>query len=410
MEEFAAALEGISDAGESIYFETLGREIDASDVAMVNAIVDITVFARQQGYALADPWSCSTLTSWGDATQADPVLQGDLLITRHLDWNGAGILDNYPLMLVCQPSEPDEQAFITFTYPLFITALSATNASGLTCFMDVGNNDTIVNNGPYQPVLLRMRQAIEKLDYDGSGECDAQDMVNALSESNVSATAIITVVQSSEQESLIIEKNNSGQAIRTQADNDLLPVIIGDNLVATNHYRVLYAPSYCSRYTALANAISSNSSFDSTRQWQVLGDAAGQGTWTRMTIQINPEMAECLWASTFNNQTPAYDTEPNVINLYEELQGWREIPDFKAKTTLAFLFLNEGTSINDLAVLQEFASINATWGDNAIKPVVFLNESSPYVIPEYNILTSFFTVYEFPYILYNGNQAGSLNP
>jgi len=34
LEEFAAALEGISDAGESIYITALGREIDEYDIAM----------------------------------------------------------------------------------------------------------------------------------------------------------------------------------------------------------------------------------------------------------------------------------------------------------------------------------------------------------------------------------------
>ncbi|MCF7920979.1 MAG: T9SS type A sorting domain-containing protein [Candidatus Cloacimonetes bacterium] len=409
MAEFAAMLEGIVAAGESIYFEILGREIDAVDIAMVNAVVDLMALARETGFEMADPWGCSTLTSWGEATIDDPLLQGNLLVTRHLDWNSSGILDDFATLLVCQPSETDEQAFITFTYPLFVTALSATNESGLTCFMDVGSDATIVNNGPYQPVLLRMRQAIEKLDYDGSGACDPQDMVAAITESNVAATAIITVVQSSEQEPLIIEKNNGGQAVRTQADNDLLPVIIGDNLVATNHYRLLHPPLFCPRYTNLAYEIEGNSDFSAERQWNVLATAAGQGTWTRMTIQVNPVEGECLWASTYNNQTPSYNTEPTVINLYEEFQGWRNIPDFQVKTTPAFLFLNEGTSLNDVTILQGIAPINALWGDNAIMPVVFLNEYSPYVIPEYDALSAYFGITELPQIIYNGNQTGSIS-
>ena len=405
MTEFAGMLDGIVAAGESIYFETLNREIDAVDIAMVNAVVDILVFARQQGLEVADPWGCATLSSWGDATIDDPLLQGDMIVTRHLDWNSAGILDDYALLLVCQPSETDEQAFISFTYPLFVTALSATNESGLTCFMDVGSDDSIVNNGPYQPVLLRMRQAIEKIDYDGNGECDPQDMVSALSESNVAAAAIITTVKDSETEPLIIEINNSGVSVRTQADNDLLPAIIGDNLVATNHFRVLQPPLYCSRYANLANAIEDNSDFSAQRQWDVLADEAGQGTWTRMTIQINPAQAECLWTSTLNT-TPAYNTVQTRIDLYEEFQGWMDIPEYAAKTTVAFLFFNDGNSYEELDILSEMASMNLMWGDNAIKSVVFLNETSPDVIPEYQELRNYFDITQTPHIRYNGNHSG----
>ncbi len=337
--EFASALEGITDAGESIYFEILGREIDEYDIAMVNSVVDLLSYSRMYDLEFTRHWGCSTLTSWGESTIDDPDLQGELIVTRHLDWNNAGVLDNYPLLLICNPAEEDEQKFMTFTYPLFVTGLSATNESGLTCFMNVGSNHTITNPAPYKPLLLTMRKAIEKADYNADGTCDPLDMVTAVTESARAVSAIITCVQNSETEPLIIELNNTGTAIRTVADNELAPAIEGDNLVATNHFRMLYAPQYCGRYTALAAEIAANSNFDADRQWEVLAAESGQGTWTRMTIQISPALGECRWASTQYN-TPAYDTEPTVIDINEEFANWTNIGDIEISPLKTFNYPN----------------------------------------------------------------------
>ncbi len=403
LEEFGAALEGITAAGESIYFVTLGREIDEYDIAMVNAVVDILAFTRQSGLRLPDPFGCSTLTSWGEATADDPLLQGDLIVTRHLDWNGAGMLDNYPLMLVCMPEEADEQAFITFTYPLFVTGLSATNESGLTCFMNVGSNNTIINGGPYKPVLLTMRKAIEKIDFDGSGVCDTQDMVAALSGSNTVAAAIITCVKDSETLPVIIEQNNVGTAVRTQADNTLAPAIIGDNLVATNHFRVLYPPQYCNRYSALAYQIEGDSDFSAERQWQVLSDAGGQGTWTRMTIQINSTKGECLWTSTAGN-TPSYETSATQIDLKAEMQGWVNKPYYAPRTVPVFLFVEDGLSGNDPEILAEFNGYNTGMGVNSCWDLAFLS-APDLIIDEYPEMTERYLIEELPAVVIRGQIA-----
>ncbi|MCF7912998.1 MAG: T9SS type A sorting domain-containing protein [Candidatus Cloacimonetes bacterium] len=403
--EFAASLEGIEAAGESIYFTALGREIDEYDVAMVNAVVDILAYTRGQGLDLGvrDPFGCATLSSWGESTADDPLLQGDLIVTRHLDWNGAGILDNYPLLLICVPEEEDEQPFISFTYPLFVTGLSATNESGLTCFMDVGSNDSIVNAGPYKPVLLTMRKAIEMLDYDESGVCDQQDMISALSGSNSAATAIITCVQGNGEEPVIIEQNNVGTAVRTQADNSLAPAIIGDNLVATNHFRVLYPPQYCNRYANLAAEIEGDSDFTAERQWQVLADAAGQGTWTRMTIQICPARGECKWTSTLNN-TPAYNTNPTIIDIQAELNGWLNEPNYTPRTSPVFLFLEGGGNDVETDILAEFIGFREDLGTNFFWDISFLAEP-PFAIDEYIELTDLYNIDDLPRVFVNGRWA-----
>ncbi|MDP8321042.1 MAG: T9SS type A sorting domain-containing protein [Candidatus Stygibacter australis] len=405
LEEFAAALEGISDAGESIYITALGREIDEYDIAMVNAVVDVLAYSRSRGLGLemCEPFGCATLSSWGESTEDDPLLSGDLIVTRHLDWNGAGILDNYPLLLVCVPDEEDEQPYITFTYPLFVTGLSATNASGLTCFMDVGSDNTIVNAGPYKPVLLTMRKAIEMLDYDGSGVCDQQDMVNALSGSNSVTGAIITCVQGNGEPPVIIEQNNVGTAVRTQADNSLNPAIIGDNLVATNHFRVLYPPQYCNRYANLAAEIEGDSDFTAERQWQVLADEAGQGTWTRMTIQICPAKGECKWTSTQNN-TPAYNTNPTIVDIQAELQGWVNEPWYAPRTAPVFLFLEDGISEGEPEILTEFAGYRADLGTNTCWDITFLADPQ-FVIDEYIELTDMYNINELPTVLIRGYHA-----
>jgi Secretion system C-terminal sorting domain len=407
LEEFAAALEGIADAGESIYITALGREIDEYDVAMVNAVVDILAYSRSQnlGLEMREPFGCATLSSWGESTADDPLLSGDLIVTRHLDWNGAGILDNYPLMLVCVPEEADEQAYITFTYPLFVTGLSATNASGLTCFMDVGSDNSIVNQGPYKPVLLTMRRAVEMLDYDGSGTCDQQDMVSALSGSNSATGAIITCVQGNGEPPIIIEQNNVGTAVRSQADNSLNPAIIGDNLVATNHFRTLYPPQYCSRYANLAAQIEGDSDFTAERQWQLLADEAGQGTWTRMTIQICPARGEGVWTSTQNN-TPAYNTNPTIIDIQAELLGWVNEPYYAPRTVPVFLFLEDGFSEGEPEILTEFAGYREGLGTNNCWDISFLADPQ-FVIDEYIELTELYYIDELPAVMINGDHATS---
>ncbi|MCK4512883.1 hypothetical protein KAW64_14155, partial [bacterium] len=97
---------GMADAGVNLYNGTIGRDMDATDILVSNAIVDLS--QRDDVY-----FGCSSMSSWGQSTTNDPTLGGHLVITRHLDWSKHPTLTDNPALVVHFPAESDEQPWLS---------------------------------------------------------------------------------------------------------------------------------------------------------------------------------------------------------------------------------------------------------------------------------------------------------
>jgi len=306
--ETEGIIDGMIEADVNLQSNILGRDINADDILFSNAIVDIVALQ-----SLNDDYDfgCSSLSSWGSNTLLDPQLNGELVITRNMDWTPHPLLNDNHLLVVSFPSEADEVNWISFTFPGFIGGLSSINEYGLCAFMNMGN----INDNPYlytfHPILLSIRNGIEVYDYDGNYELDAEDVEAAVSDKYQLSGSIIHAANS--QSGLIIECNNeNGIAVRDDDDNTEIPL---DHLAATNHFRVLYPPVGCYRYDNIADSLSINSEMSIARSWDLLAGAAGVSN-NLHTIQYAPSLNLIKW-STSEVGTPAYQLEPTVFDTDE---------------------------------------------------------------------------------------------
>jgi hypothetical protein len=308
-EEAAGVIQGLLDAGVDPYVGALGRDMDATDLLVSNALVDLSTVAGR------DVFGCSSLSSWGSSTIGDPILAGHLVITRHLDWTKHPTLTDNPLLTVHLPSEPDEQPWLSVGYAGLFGALSSVSASGVSAFLNMGNNDSGTSGAPYHPILLTVRSGVETADYDDDGEHTPADVVAAIEDRT---RRVDTIVHVTEDEGLgsrpiVIESNNAaGVAVRDASDNTMIP---GDNLAATNHFRVLYPPVYCDRYEAIAESLSVSTDITCHRSWALMAGAAGSYGSNIQCIQYVPSQGILRWAmDTY--------TEPAYLQHWTELCVW----------------------------------------------------------------------------------------
>ncbi len=339
-QEIAYTLLGMADAGVDLYNSTLGRDMDATDILVSNAIVDLS---QRNGDVY---FGCSSLSSWGQSTIDDPILGGHLVITRHLDWSKHQTLTDNPALIVHFPSEPDEQPWLSIGYAGFFGALSAVSESGIAAFMDMGNYNAGTVGIPYQPILFTIRSGMEMADYDGDGSHSPDDVTAAIQDRTRKGGNIIHVTMDDGVTSrpIIVECNNSaGVATRDQSDNTVVP---GDNLVATNHFRVLYSPLWCSRYDALVDSLTANPEISPARSWNLMAGAAGQSS-NIQAIQYIESEGLLYWAMDTYSQ-PAYAQEPTEFNVDELFMNPTEVCDLAKRSELA---LPQPNPFNPMTVL-----------------------------------------------------------
>jgi hypothetical protein len=310
LDEANGILAGMVDAGVSLHNGTIGRDVDVTDLLACNAIVDI-------GSALGlAPFACSSLSSWGTSTVDDPVLAGNHIITRHLDWTKHPALRENAILIVQLPSEPDEQAWLSMTCPGFMGSLSGINESGVGAFLNMGNNSVGTAGAPYHPILLTVRNGVEAADYDESGECSPDDVIRAIEDKSQFGGYIVhaTKNEGAGSRPVIIECNNeNGVAVRDVTDNTL---VAGENLLATNHFRALYPPVYCSRYYGVVNALNVSTAISPERSWQVMADHAGSFSSNIQAMQYIESEGRLAWAIDTATE-PAYMQEPTLFDIDE---------------------------------------------------------------------------------------------
>jgi len=311
LSEAQGMVAGLTDSGQSLWHAPLGRNLGLEDILLVNAVVDM-IYA--QGITPIE-LGCSELSSWGSATQNDPDLQGALVVTRLLDWTGNSTLKNNALLTVHHPAESDEVKWISFGYPGLFGALSGINDHGQAAFLNIGNYHTSVETFNLDPILLSTRKGLERIDYDQNGSFDAGDTYASIFGDQHIAGTLIHSVSSTPLETIVqvIENNNSGTARRFTGD--AYSGIAGSNLASTNHFRVLYDPVACTRYSRIRDSLQVSDTMSAARQWTLMGGAGGVPQ-NMMAIQYIPQTGAILW-SVASQTSPAYTQPPLALDTDE---------------------------------------------------------------------------------------------
>lgn len=295
---------GMELAGIDLYSTVLNDTLTYKDILIANSIPDFTAFSEM--WQNNGP-GCSNLTSWGDATANASGLMGETVINRNLDWVNNPYLINNALIIIWVTGDPLKQSFVTFGFVGLIGALSGMNEYGLATFQNMGNYMSAPTGTGFYPVNLAQRDGLEAADYNGDGICSPRDITDAVRAHSMASTFIIHSAGPSfmEPAAEVLEIHNSfGYEIRTKADN---PEFFGDNLVATNHFRLLKPPAYCYRYSRISDSLETSNQFDVNRNWKVLTTA---GVTTNLqTIQFIPTQ-NIIRFSFAEIGTPAYQIEP----------------------------------------------------------------------------------------------------
>ncbi len=275
IEEAQGILDGIKEAGwDDEFYEIFGRDFDTFDIIIANSVPD-----------LAARFGCSSVSSWGESTKDDPELQGELVITRLLDWSSSTVLVNSQLMIVHIPASRSEQAWVNFTFSGLMGSVSGINAGGVCAFHHMGNDHGNIPSQQAHPSMLTLRNGLEIWDANGDNEVKSSDVYYAFNEKVQAGGFIIhTASALANQDSAIILECNPdhGVVVRTIDDNT---EIEGTNLVTTNHFRKMIAPEDCDRFDRLMDSLSSDSDMTVERSWNMLGQACGaDGTYWSYTI------------------------------------------------------------------------------------------------------------------------------
>ncbi len=308
--EAQGMIDGMTDSEVNMYVEEIDKNLEPEDVLMANSLVDLyNLYFINSSLQ----FGCSSLSAWGESTIDDPELNGNLVISRNMDWSASDILIDNHLLIVNLPTEENEISWVSFSFAGMIGALSGINSSGTAAFMNMGNVNTTGDTYNLHPIFLSVRNGLEHYDYNNDGEQDEQDVVIAVTEKNHLTGSIVHAVH--DPDAVIIETNNSmGSAVRSAADNTVIPAF---NLVATNHFRALYNPTYCYRYNAFADSLNYSIQQSISRNWNIAAGAGGVPS-NLQSMQFVPSTDLIKWF-TADHSTPAYQMEPAVFDLVDLL-------------------------------------------------------------------------------------------
>jgi|GEM_PF-3391637 len=308
--EAEALIQGMIDAGVNLYNQTLNKNIDATDILACSALPDLTqmVFSTQERRL-----ACSSISSWGPSTQQDPTLAGHLVFTRLMDWSNDESVCDHHLLIVNMPWEEGEQKWVSMAFAGFLGALSGINESGVGAFLNLGNHTAYETGDPFYPILFTVRNGIEADDYNQDLDNSPADIVQAVQDRNRSGGFIIHLVKDEGADSapILIECNNeNGVIVRDMSNNTSVP---GVHLVATNHFRTLYAPEACDRYAGIVNELNNSTDMSPGRSWDILENAACLPN-NLQAMQYIPSSNQLKWA-TSTTAVLAYAQDPTVFDL-----------------------------------------------------------------------------------------------
>ncbi len=329
-EEAQAVIDGIDSAGIST------KELDQLGLLVSNTFLDIQglggVFSN-----LNFTNGCSSLMSWGEATEGTP-LEGKSVISRHLDWSTGPTLINNQVIAVHFPVENDEQPWAMIGFSGQISALSGFNSSGVSAFQHMMSDFTGTGSFDqgYEAIWFSLRKALEKQDFDNDGHNNVNDVRNALLASTpgyadgfiVAASAPFTSGYDS-LSALVAElaPETPNHTFRTNAFPDSIP---SDNLYAAN-YEIKRNNHYhfCTRYNAVKNNIGNGTLISEETNWSLMKQYSNALHNNIQFMQVIPG-EEIFKISYHNNDSAAYLRVPKVF-YFDELFDYHASAEYESK-------------------------------------------------------------------------------
>lgn len=321
-EEVQAMVDGIIDSGADPYIEPLGRNINADDLMMCNAIGDIGAMA------------CSCQMAWGPGTEDDPALAGQVAVVRNLDWTMTGpdrfLLPEKSILIVFTDTDPDQQAVAMYSFPGFFGCLSCMNEQGTTAVVNIAHNGIPLWDinfiHRYVPMGITLRQALAAKDFNQDGQGDMYDLIDNIALNYPSGAIAINLAQASAASggdpAVIVETDSDGMLLRTPGDE---PGWYDDILLSTNHLSKLRADKKCRRLRTMHDEITSlDGRLTLDEMWRI--ERMVQQDYflssTVQTIYFLPDSREIGMAYTSHDAFSA-DKSPTVLSWQEAT----ELPD-----------------------------------------------------------------------------------
>ena len=300
--------QGIIDAGVFM----LG--VDVMDILVANTFLDIeNLSAKFPGMNMRN--GCSSLISWGAATQSTS-LNGNSVLTRHMDWSNDMTLIENQVIVVHFPTDPGEQAWLLIGFAGQMSVLSGLNDGvGVMQHMlsDVSANGSMSMG--YEPVWFSMRRMIESNDLNQDAVNNVQDVKFAIN-GNTNGYAdsyIITSVAPANGHpdstiALIAEVSPVAPYIsfRDVTYSDSIP---GDNVYAANYSIVRNnAMHFCLRYDSVRYNMGLGTNIDAAEQWRIMREYS----------------SACAFNAYGNIQFMQYIPEQRILKLAVHQTNWMQ--------------------------------------------------------------------------------------
>lgn len=318
--EAISMIEGIKDAGHEI-------DADYIDIILANSFLDIANLGMLN---LNLRNGCSSLISWGDATN-NSELGGKSVITRHMDWNDMEVIIRNQVMVIHIPEEEDEQPWLLIGFAGQISVLSGINQSGLSVMQhmlaDEYSNGSL--NKAYEPIWFTLRKIIEKKDFNGDGENNAKDIINGITKNKngygdgyiVAGIAPATFGNDS-LTAVIAEISPSMPYISIRHNTYEEDAIPGNNLYAANSSISRNdALNFCMRYDSIIENIGDGTSIGVDESWDLMlnhsSTCAFGGPGNIQFMQYAPENNYLKLSVHLNDGTQACENEAMVFDTAE---------------------------------------------------------------------------------------------
>jgi len=283
------------------------HNLDDVDVMVGNCMLDLMgMMGMKSGLG------CSSLLSWGDATTGTE-LEGSAIISRHLDWYSNSTLLSNHLIIVHQPTEPDEQNWMMVGFAGMTGALSGINGTlGVFQHMMSDYTGSSLQNQNYKPIWFATRDAVEKTDFNQDGACNVLDVISSLDESvnGFAEGYLISALAGGQENSnltALIAEIAPTAPTHVYRDNSYPDSIPGDNLYTANFQIARNnMMNMGTRYNNVRNHIGSGTLYGIEENWNLLRDWSHQSTSVQF-MQYAPEMNHFRMAVRAN--LPAYQSE-----------------------------------------------------------------------------------------------------
>jgi hypothetical protein len=220
--------------------ESLGRELTAADLLVLNALTDLIAIG------------CSSVSTWDE--------RGAVMV-RNLDWTEDPDLLRNQVLIVWRPSDPERQPLVSVAFAGYVGCLSCMNEAGVAALFNMGYGDGAASVaqalGGFAPSNLLLRDALERRDVDGDGASTGNDVEHALREHTNAGSFIVHVLEPTST----ARDRSPARVLEVEADGvhargpDRDSPLGASMLAATNHLRGKEGPQQCSRYAKIEKRV-----------------------------------------------------------------------------------------------------------------------------------------------------------